>query len=226
MKENELPIRKNIYILCVSLNKFKRHIYVFIFHRRSDWLAELKRALPSATAGGSGTGATPSAIASAASASNISSYEQSRAATATLDYRPSYTTTREEMTASSSAASALGATSGGISGLGGRRSHVSYSSEDDDDVELEMFQRGRRVQRHYSESAYDRGMTSASSTRAPSQLSNVVETPFPTCPPTPYFNQRPVSPGKPPRSPKGIRRQLSSGVPYVETSIFTVVLLA
>ncbi|ODM94128.1 Tensin-1 [Orchesella cincta] len=52
-------------------------------------------------------------------------------------------------------------------------------------------------------------MTSASSTRAPSQLSNVVETPFPTCPPTPYFN-RPVSPGKPPRSPKGIRRQISA----------------
>lgn len=175
-------------------------------YRRSDWLAELKRALPAATAGGSGTGATPSAIASAAaSVPNVSSYDQSRTTTVS-EYRPYSATT---------SSSALGGatTSGNMGVGGGRRSHVSYSSEDDDDVELEMFQRGRRIQRHYSESAYDRGMTSASSTRAPSQLSNVVEIPFPTCPPTPYFNQRPASPGKPPRSPKGIRRQLSSGVP-------------
>lgn len=178
--------------------------------RRSDWLAELKRALPAATAGGSGAGATPSAIANATSGASNVSYEQSRSTTSVNEYRP-YTSAREEITASSAVSSVRGGSTSG--GVGGRRSHVSYSSEDDDDVELEMFQRGRRIQRHYSESAYDRQMTSASSTRAPSQLSNVVETPFPTCPPTPYFNQRPASPGKPPRSPKGIRRQLSSGIP-------------
>lgn len=93
---------------------------------------------------------------------------------------------------------------------------VAYSSDDDDDVEIDIFQRGnKKIQRHYSESSYDRtdrggGYTNASS-RAPSQLSqNYAETPFPICPPTPYTN-RPVSPpGKPPRSPKAIRRYQGS----------------
>lgn len=179
-------------------------------------MAELKRALPAATAGGTAAGATPSAIAAAAAGSTSASshaersYEQSRATTSISEYRPYSSSTREELSASSSAiVGASTTTTPGLIGGGGRRSHMSYSSEDDDDVELEMYNRGRRLQRHFSETAYDRGMTSASSTRAPSQLSNVVETPFPTCPPTPYFN-RPVSPGKPPRSPKGIRRQISS----------------
>jgi hypothetical protein len=87
------------------------------------------------------------------------------------------------------------------------RGNIAYSTDDDeDDVEMEMFQRGRKVQRHYSESAYDRGYNTSSSSRAPSQQS-YTETPFPICPPTPYTNRPQSPPGKPPRSPKAsIRR--------------------
>ncbi len=103
----------------------------------------------------------------------------------------------------------------------------TYSSDDDDDdveIDVDIFQRGKKIQRHYSESTYDRTdrsggggyNTSTVSSRAPSQQS-YTETPFPICPPTPYvFTNRPISPpGKPPRSPKAIRRYQGATSVYV-----------
>jgi len=83
-------------------------------------------------------------------------------------------------------------------------SALAFSSDDDEDdveVDLEVFRKGQKLKRYHSANAYDSSQyASVASTRAPSQLS-YNEAPFPTCPPTPYSN-RPVSPGKPPRSPK------------------------
>ncbi|XP_021964802.1 tensin homolog isoform X4 [Folsomia candida] len=180
---------------------------------RNDWLAELKRALPQNT----------QQVERSQSQTDYSrSSQQATPIPIIQEFRPSQLSSSSRVEASSHQQQASSSTFSTPSGPGrGRGQVVAYSSDDDDDVELDIFQRGKKVQRHYSESTYDRtgGYNTSSSSRAPSQQSNV-EGPFPTCPPTPYSN-RPISPpGKPPRSPKAIRRyQGGSSAPISPISV-------
>jgi hypothetical protein len=139
--------------------------------RRNDWLAELKRALPTER------------------------NEQSQENTTVerlMEREPQQVPVPRKVFTPMPAVSSGGST-------------LAFSSDEEDDADVEvdmidMFRKGQKIKRYHSTNSYDREYASLSSTRAPSQIS-YSEAPFPTCPPTPYTN-RPVSPGKPPRSPK------------------------